>query len=74
MGTSGTIEKQACLHSSVIQFLSQPPAGWPGSVGAQVAGCRNGLFSLAVWHGGPGNVREPDRTEPAGCSEVHTDA
>ena len=69
------MEKLACLHLSGTQFPSLPPSGWPGSaVGAQVAGSINDLCSLAVRHGGPRSVHEPDGKEPAGCSEVHPDA
>ena len=60
---------------TILTFRVPLPPGWPGSaVRVQVAGPHNGLFSLAVWHGGPGPVHEPDRKESAGCSEVHPDA
>lgn len=63
------------MFAQLSYSVSESAFSWVARItGFQVAGFSNGLLSLAVWHGGPGNVREPDRKEPAGCSEVHPDA
>lgn len=56
----------AGVHMAAIRVTGRLPAGG--------AGPGHAPLSLAVRHGGPGSVREPDGAEPAGRSEVYSDA
>ena len=78
----GTLRTGTWGQTEKIQLPGCPPARvWAGggggaAVGVQLArgGPSHSLPSLAVRHGGSGPVHEPDREEPAGRSEVHSDA
>lgn len=79
MRTLGEMEKQACLHTSVMHcslfcFQVRLHVGWSGLAGGvKATGSSNGLFPRAAQHHEPGPKQEPAGRKPAGGSEVHSD-